>query len=723
MSDHLSLTLQKKTEEFKVRELEKKNFPSSEPLQDLKKSESFGSVFSIPTDEIITEINNQGFTNQLSGIGEVNKNRMENGQDSMLDTRYLKQTTDYQEVSKDERLTDLQREFAEERYKRKKFFGGYKEDSAEMKEVKNKLSEMVDYLNEPVQVGFMEDAAQILSNLYRELIKSCNDYLKGHGSKGFFTSTGTLRRQMVERIRNSASKESALIVSIAKNTEDSMKAQANKNSKKGKNGEFLENMTWENMLFECRARHYSTEKGDDIGVVGGGTSTVFVVKMENKNFFFKDKEDLKEDTVESKEKAVLENIAMQKTLGKISKDDASWVEEKIKKMTLSYKHDINDRLNESEAKLMMESFRMFDSCYNNAKTICQKNKSKLTLESTFAYYLNSIKEQYGLDYGIDDYKYSKILADIRSLYEEVLKDENKLKAIKMGFGALSKEYVSMSVMKEGVKLPKGASITNNNVVTSRVADLLGVSELVCKSETTVLNVEGKTKVGNLMEGAEGGYIEDIKHEKHATTYSGKAKKQLLSLSVLDYIMGQIDRHHENYYVTHEKKGNRMIITGIKGIDNDACCGTLRPDEIEGMSGGRACLQRLTKGKTFNLPAIDYNFAKTVMALTPEVLKYELADLIMPEQISAMIERLSFVQSKVGEVITLYEKGANKDAINKKYKIKILETDDEWESLGSTQAEEKKLKSYNSYLFRENFRLSTKIRPKEIIKNKIKAKSK
>lgn len=58
-----------------------------------------------------------------------------------------------------------------------------------------------------------------------------------------------------------------------------------------------------------------------------------------------------------------------------------------------------------------------------------------------------------------------------------------------------------------------------------------------------------------------------------------------------------------------------MITGIKGIDNDACCGMIHPKELEKAKGGRAALQRITKGKTFNLPAIDYSFAKNIMALS------------------------------------------------------------------------------------------------------------
>lgn len=91
----------------------------------------------------------------------------------------------------------------------------------------------------------------------------------------------------------------------------------------------------------------------------------------------------------------------------------------------------------------------------------------------------------------------------------------------------------------------------------------------------------------------------------------------------------------------------------------------------------------------------------------EVLKYELADLLKPEQILAMIERLSFIQSKVGEVIDLYEKEKDKDAINNKYKIKILKTDDEWESLDSTDKEANRLIKYNSDLFRPGLGMSTK----------------
>lgn len=716
MSDSLAINLQRNKEELQFQHIEE-NLNNYAPNPQMKSVESFDSDTTVSTKEVKIETERLGFTNKLSAAGAINRKNIENKEKPVVDTRYLKKTADYKEVSKDEKLTDLKNEFEQEKYKRKKFFGGYAEDSAEMVEVKTRLKEMVSYLNEPVQVEFMEDSAQILSNLYRELIKSCNNYL-GDGTKGKRTSVGKLRRNMVERILNSAKNESALIVSIAKNTEAAAKAR----------DVDVENMTWENMLFECRASHYSNKKGDDIGVVGGGTSTIFVVKNDNKSYFFKEREKLKEDTAENKEKGALDNLAMQKTLGKITENDANWIEEKIKVFSESFKKDVKAGMSESLAKAMMICFIDLGTCVRLSKVGSGKYNQGKALDA----FLRTLKRHYGIDFKYEDHPSSMIISQLITLFDDIMtkktiengkekvekeddntKIENKINAVKIGLGSLAKEYQNTNTMGSGnVKMPEGATITNNNVVTSRMANMLGVSDIVAKSETTVLNIDGKTMVGNLMEGVDGEYIDKRSLIEEKACYSGNAKKQLLSLSVLDYILGQTDRHSGNFLVTHEKRGNQTVITGIKGIDNDACCGMLSADEIEGLKEeGYSCLKTLTNEKGFNLPAIDYKFAQSIMALTPDALMYEFADLLKPEQISSIMDRLSFVQSKVGEVIAMYDQAKKKGAditkkdVEKRFNIKVLETEGDWERYGSSEVEEQRLKKYNPLMFNPDLKMA------------------
>lgn len=132
---------------------------------------------------------------------------------------------------------------------------------------------------------------------------------------------------------------------------------------------------------------------------------------------------------------------------------------------------------------------------------------------------------------------------------------------------MSQKYINMELEEE-----ESISLTNRNVASSRMAEALGVGSLIAKSETVEMREPGQKKgrIGNLMQKAEGQeaskYRDKYKSgadnskkkkeasDKMAKKMTGNFQKQIASLQVLDYLMGQVDRHNNNYFIQENDKG-------------------------------------------------------------------------------------------------------------------------------------------------------------------------
>lgn len=90
MSDHLSVTLQKQKEEFKVTQKEEsKNLYQAQPGQEMRNEEASGADALAVAEKVKKETEELGFTNKLSKAGEINLKRVEQNMDPILDTRYV----------------------------------------------------------------------------------------------------------------------------------------------------------------------------------------------------------------------------------------------------------------------------------------------------------------------------------------------------------------------------------------------------------------------------------------------------------------------------------------------------------------------------------------------------------------------------------------------------------------------------------------------------------
>lgn len=207
---------------------------------------------------------------------------------------------------------------------------------------------------------------------------------------------------------------------------------------------------------------------------------------------------------------------------------------------------------------------------------------------------------------------------------------------------------------------EGVNFNNRNVATSRVAEVLGLGDIIAKSETVEMIGPGEEKgrKGNLMQKAQGKDASDIinesyeevegkkrtfdwdladsdkLHDKLLSKVTGNFQKQMISLQVLDYLTGQVDRHLGNYFIQQDENG---MLNSITGIDNDLSFGNAQANEWGeiGMQGRTPVNQ---EGELI-LPHMDKGLAQNILALTKEQLTFLLADLLEPKAIEYACQRL------------------------------------------------------------------------------------
>lgn len=226
-------------------------------------------------------------------------------------------------------------------------------------------------------------------------------------------------------------------------------------------------------------------------------------------------------------------------------------------------------------------------------------------------------------------------------------------------------YITSDTVMERLKIGEGSekvNMTRRNVATSRMAALLGVGNLVAKSETAEIYDEatGATIRGNLMEQARGQMSgNDItakaKEDKKTITFSstkerpdvllnstGNFQRDLCSLQVFDNICGQIDRHGGNFLVTQNEQGE---LSDLQGIDNDGAFGLNENGAFINGQGNTRNAYNIQTGE-MELPFLDRAFAERIKAVDKEMIKYALKDLLTEKEIDAVITRLEDVKKAI-----------------------------------------------------------------------------
>lgn len=218
---------------------------------------------------------------------------------------------------------------------------------------------------------------------------------------------------------------------------------------------------------------------------------------------------------------------------------------------------------------------------------------------------------------------------------------NNLYDFCMDIASIAKQESIMNI----AGIETGSDITTRNCAMTDVARLLGCDNLLANSAPMKVIIDGVEVEGVFMETAEGSDIGNIQEDDlfmEAKAYSFEnpnVLEQIADLQVVDFICGNTDRHAGNMIYQFEKNNNsRVMLGGIKGIDNDCSFGT--PEIKEGKK-----IMRMVNPE--NMKYISAHMAITLTTLTPEMLRAELMNSNLSEkEITAACDRLDMVKKEI-----------------------------------------------------------------------------
>jgi hypothetical protein len=190
------------------------------------------------------------------------------------------------------------------------------------------------------------------------------------------------------------------------------------------------------------------------------------------------------------------------------------------------------------------------------------------------------------------------------------------------------------------ELEIGANISGRNAAMSRIAEILGEGNLLARSTNAEITQGGKKTKGNLMEGAVGRSLQDMKdagvNAKNADISAGTLQRQMICLQLLDTLCMQVDRNINNFFLTESTGPGPVSLLSVQGIDNDLAFG-----KNTNLAKKNSTLPGFLKDGEITLPLVDKNMAERIMALDPNMLLLAIGDVITSDtERTAIVDRLN-----------------------------------------------------------------------------------
>lgn len=123
-----------------------------------------------------------------------------------------------------------------------------------------------------------------------------------------------------------------------------------------------------------------------------------------------------------------------------------------------------------------------------------------------------------------------------------------------------------------MEMEEESRIDKRNIAVYEVAKFLGCPEVIARATPMTVIKDGKEIKGTFMENAEGLDLsnmsdETIENLDMKKLFTPEFFRQLNQMTIVDYICGNVDRHHLNLIFKFDEK-NGGISVGATGIDND-----------------------------------------------------------------------------------------------------------------------------------------------------------
>ncbi len=347
--------------------------------------------------------------------------------------------------------------------------------------------------------------------------------------------------------------------------------------------------------------------------------------------------------------------------------------------------------------LETDAVKAYDSLLKSTKALAQGEKADLMC-SVLDQFLNAYARRSGLDPANREEVIQSMTSEFAHavlgsgnpnvLMSEMLtecgltvEEERELKTYQMVvLQSFGKALSSISITPEMYELAgvrNHARIDERNAAMSTTAELLGVSGVLCRSQTVrCVDEQGKLVEGTFMADA-GGENPDDPNPKCAMLdgddplrNSKGCFKQIADLQALDFICGNVDRHDGNFSFQMSNDKPPQVL-GIKGFDNDTSFGDLVP------ANGRMVNHMVGLD---HMKAMSRSMAEKIKALDAETLKVSLRQYGLREsELNAAAKRLELMKRAIVKGERYFTNKRIESTPTKRGYIRIVE-DNEWQKL-------------------------------------------
>ena len=219
--------------------------------------------------------------------------------------------------------------------------------------------------------------------------------------------------------------------------------------------------------------------------------------------------------------------------------------------------------------------------------------------------------------------------------------------------------IFLNCARSSVRIPAGERILDRSVATYRLAELLGIEDIIVPAERSTFYYEGSGLSGIRMPPAPGASYSDLIRlsalDGYHLEYTANSVRQLTILVMFDFICSQIDRHSKNVRLILDvdpsdvpcagEGADALFITGICAIDHDLSFGLNSYEDIRKRIAAGRCVCPEILGE-MQYTAIDVSFYERVAATGDDEYREALSDLITDEELSAFFDRLYGLKAAV-----------------------------------------------------------------------------
>ncbi len=505
--------------------------------------------------------------------------------------------------------------------------GQTKADSELMKNVKESLSTITKFYTEtPIPASEEDFNAQLtqLQSDYKKLQNNCQVYLNTRQSfwKGIIRGEGYRRYKMVQAAQTKAYVELALL----KN-----RAQLIYNDFKGVT-EASDRPLWVNVLAEARTSYLDLTKEETgrVEYTGGNCNSVIKLTSPNETVAYI-KEETRNIPAAEYTDAYIEKLLNSK-LGKNFIKENNSSEEELKEIIKA----MSQMFSRKDSELVGKFFNNWGPITYSAKDM----RNIKVINKMHAYFSDEPEAISKKLKNLLDEKKTKLGYDIFGEFAEYFYLHN----------------LSHNIARDNVKMDNGSSLTNRNIATRRLAELLGVPELVPATQKVKYKDQNNNKYhyGIIMAQAKGDQLFKASTNVYnkpqendvPSQFDSSVFLQMNTLQILDVIAGQTDRNSSNIIVegTVAKVDNRRHYLKIKAIDNDMCFGKLTYKDIKKRNSPSLLLNTIEDKNGFcKLKVVDKRLYDSLMVLTDEMVDYVFADLLSKNELKALKDRIKGVK--------------------------------------------------------------------------------